>query len=589
MKNERLNRLFNMGGSTFWQKLVPAPLLQKTMKMRDEDISQGIYSRSNTLCSTLRPILRYVDVTLYDIFFKVCALNTNYRAYHIAYDYTSYTAENTTNITLANIANHFTMFNAPIHNKLCIAVYYIQKGKSYIRPLLDEYKQYERLQSIETICIKNTSHFLRIYRNFNNSGQNTITIITDQIDNDLMNAFWLMMPLILKISPTNLPDDVENADLHKQRVEKALAFGSLLYKIFTNQDTFSNALLENDDTFVTTIKTLLTEFTNLFDFTNNALKEYTQNLANARNTSLLGNLQNDLRDINDYIRNYEQKLQEYYIRQLTLTRQINAYCATKPDDLQSFINLIKDSPMIEMLNVQANRLTLRITAPLQFFQSSDFETYEKNRSSYYNVDYKAERCLRNILHKIFITKEYTFLVQAVIMFDINGSRNITPLRYSVDRQSGKYTVFPNPHLYHYNCWSKAKAEMDKNILAGNYELVVAQAIAAVQSINVAEQQSFVNNFLDDFKESFWQQRMQFMIPGQDKKIYTFNEIMAIEKKALEQTADTLQALVQNNSTEALQETLRQQTEQTTGYVQVEVPDEDDNDDNDDNDDEDPEW
>ena len=175
------------------------------------------------------------------------------------------------------------------------------------------------------------------------------------------------------------------------------------------------------------------------------------------------------------------------------------------------------------------------------------------------------------------------------MFDINGSRNITPLRYSVDRQSGKYTVFPNPHLYHYNCWSKAKAEMDKNILAGNYELVVAQAIAAVQSINVAEQQSFVNNFLDDFKESFWQQRMQFMIPGQDKKIYTFNEIMAIEKKALEQTADTLQALVQNNSTEALQETLRQQTEQTTGYVQVEVPDEDDNDDNDDNDDEDPEW
>lgn len=578
MKDERLNRLFNVCGSAFWQKLVPAPLLQATMNMRNNDIQQGIYSRSNTLCSTLRPILRYADVTLYDIFFKVCALNTNYQAYNINYGYTSYTAENTTNLTLADIVDQFTRLGTANPKALKISIHYIQKGKSYIRPLLDGYKQYERLQSIETVCIKNTSHFLRIYRNFNNSGQNVINIITDQIDNDLMNAFWLMMPLILKVSPTNLPNGVENADLHKQRVEKALAFGNLLYQISTRQDTFSNSNLENDDKFITTVKTLLTEFTNLFDFTSNALKEYTQNLANARNTSLLGNLQNDLRDVNDYIRNYEQKLQEYYIRQLTLARQINAYCTTQPDDLQSFINLIKNSPMIEMLRVQANQLTLRITAPLQFFQSSDFEAYEKNRSSYYNVNYKEERCLRNILHKIFITKEYTFLVQAVIMFDINNSCNITPLRYNVYQHSDRYTVFPNPHLYHYNCWSKAKAEMDKNILAGNYELVVAQAIAAVQSINIAEQQSFVNHFLDDFKNSSWQQRMQFMIPGQDKKIYTFKEIMAIEEKALEQTTATPQPSVQNNSTEALHETLRQQTAQNTGYVQVEVPDNDDTDD-----------
>lgn len=578
MKDERLNRLFNVCGSAFWQKLVPAPLLQETMNMRNNDIQQGIYSRSNTLCNTLRPILRYVDVTLYDIFFKVCALNTNYQAYNINYGYTSYTAENTANLTLADIVDQFTRLSTADPKTLRIAVHYIQKGKSYIRPLLDEYKQYERLQSIETVCIKNTSHFLRIYRNFNNSGQNVINIITDQIDNDLMNAFWLMMPLILKVSPTNLPNGVENADLHKQRVEKALAFGNLLYQISTRQDTFSNSNLENDDKFITTVKTLLTEFTNLFDFTSNALKEYTQNLANARNTNLLSNLQNDLRDVNDYIRNYEQKLQDYYIRQLTLERQINAYCTTKPDDLQSFINLIKNSPMIEMLRVQANQLTLRITAPLQFFQSSDFEAYEKNRSSYYNINYKEERRLRNILHKIFITKEYTFLVQAVIMFDINTSRSITPLRYSVYQQPNRYTVFPNPHLYHYNCWSKAKAEMDKNILAGNYELVVAQAIAAVQSINVAEQQSFVNHFLDDFKNPSWQQHMQFMIPGQDKKIYTLKEIIAIEEKALEQTPDTLQALVQNNSTEALHETLRQQTEQNTGYVQVEVPDNNDTDD-----------
>lgn len=582
MTDERLNYLFNKSGSTFWQNLIPAPLLQEIKHMREQDIRQGIYSRSNTLNNALKPILRYADVTLYDIFFKVCALNTNYQAYYIGYNYTSYTAENTTNITLTNIADQFAMFNTVDNPKtLCIAVYYIQKGKSYIRPLLDEYKQYERLQSIETVCIKNTSHFLRIYRNFNNSGQNVITIITDQIDNDLMNAFWLMMPLILKVSPANLPDGVENADLHKQRVEKALAFGNLLYQILTKQDTFSNVSLENDAVFATKIKTLLTEFTNLFDFASNALKEYTQNLANARNTSLLGNLKNDLRDVTDYIHDYERRLQDYYIKQLALERQINAYCTTKPDDLQSFVNLIKNSPMIEMLLIQANQLILRITAPLQFFQSSDFEAYEKNKSSQYNIDYtisdKETHCLRNILHKIFITKEYTFLVQAVILFDINTSRSSTPLRYAVVQQSDRYTVFPNPHLFHYNCWSKAKAEMDKNILAGNYELVVAQAIATVQSINVAEQPSFVNRFLDDFKNPRWQQRMQFMIPGQDKKIYTFKEIMTIEEKALEQTT-TPQTSVQNNSTEALHETLRQQTEQNTGYVQVEVPDEDDDDD-----------
>ena len=126
MKDERLNRLFNRCGSAFWQDLIPAPLLQETMQMRNDYIQQGIYSRSGILCSTLSPILGYVDVTLYDIFFKVCALNTNYQAYNINYSYTSYTAENTTNITLTNIADQFTMFSRALDPKtLTIAVYYI--------------------------------------------------------------------------------------------------------------------------------------------------------------------------------------------------------------------------------------------------------------------------------------------------------------------------------------------------------------------------------------------------------------------------------------------------------------------------------
>jgi hypothetical protein len=86
--------------------------------------------------------------------------------------------------------------------------------------------------------------------------------------------------------------------------------------------------------------------------------------------------------------------------------------------------------------------------------------------------------------------------------DINNSNSSSPvLRLSVEQYDlTNYTNFPNPHLYHFNCWSEAINAFNKFVANNEFDLALLQIVAAVQSVNVAEGASFINRMLPSFKE-----------------------------------------------------------------------------------------
>ena len=245
---------------------------------------------------------------------------------------------------------------------------------------------------------------------------------------------------------------------------------------------------------------------------------------------------------------------------MNLQRRIAAAVLITDDDVKPFMQTLRETKAIEILEMDNTRLVLKITAPFQYFTPSDLETLENNKNSDYYRYIISKPYLKDLLHKVFVTQEYKLLAQGIIKLEINDNDySDTPLSinartYSLD----EFTEFPNPHLFHHNCWAAAKQEMTKNICAGNFELVVMQMVAAVQSVNLAEHASFINGFVYDIVNN---SRMRNLATFVDKDGNTYNYTQMLDKIEQEENAKVL--------AEA-----KEIIDSAEGYVQIELPDDD---------------
>ena len=545
-----------LNDKNFWEVCTPIPLKAHT-KQIFESYQRWYHSRSRTLQEALNKTLSrgYNNLlNAYFLLFALCRQVSNYKGLSIYPNYYCISAEESTNLNETNVQRVLNIPTAARPNIFYISLNYIPKGKSYIRKILDANTTHERLTQIETYCISAPSHFIRIYRNFQNTGANVITVITDEMHPNLISNLFVMLPHLMGITST------ENNTL----TTNILKFFEMLYKVMLNQIEYSAEL-------TSTIKPILTEITNEIDFTTSQLNTFITNLTNLKNTQITSHTQNLLNDARREIERLESSLIQKYAQKTNYEKQLIAYKTLTQTDVQPLIDTIKNTPGISIINASDDTLTLSIVAPLQFFESSDFAAYEANTDSNYNRNYKDHPILRNILHKIFITKEYQILVEGVIKLRLNHAYNDTPVCLEASRNRDDYTQFANPHLHYYDCWHAAKTAIHKYINNGDFTLAIMQMVAAVQNINVAEPQSFISHFLPDFKEPFWQNKMHLLVKTPSgKETTTFADVYAHEAQLLKET---------------------QPTQQTTkpAYTQIEVPDDDDGEDayyDDDDDDED---
>lgn len=552
---------------TIWAKCVPAQL--KTI------CDNKFNNRSNYSCAsrTLTDVLNHTinswfdAMNSYKILITMCTLLTEQNIVDFQPYYTPITTEDRVN-SLEELITHCNIHPSGKANNFTIYLYHIPKGKSYLKKILNTTPNLTRLTAIEQLCIEDTQHFIRIYKNFPNTIQNSITIFADKYSVHLINTLHVLLPHLMDIKPIVTPTNEKEILYNKRQA----ILNTLFTELFDSMKCSSTANLSDAEInhLILKFKELLTHYTNTFDFITDQLNIFVKQLANTRNQIALSHFNNQLNQLNRDINDCERTLQERYIQKANTERAIISHRMLTEDNINPFIESIKESKAIEIINTTNTKLTLKITAPLQYFQETDFEAYEKNPMSTYNQQFANNPTLKQILHKIFVTREYQILFQGIIHLTLQTSSYVSePLSIHAEKYDlNLYDQYPNPHLYYYDCWRAAKNEIQKNICEGNFDLIPAQIIAAVQSINVAEPQSFVNHFLQDIKYSGnisnrLNSKMTFIIPTPEGKIHLNLKQLYIHEQQL-----------------AL-EAAKQQNPKNT-YTQIEIPNAEDDEEEDEN-------
>ena len=541
-----------LGNRQFWEQGINAQLKTGIYNTYENYNFTDYYScQSRTLSNVLRNTIASYgsSVQPYKIMAGLCTLITGKSVkFHTKYGTISSEQAETLSINDLTTTMHTTdsYFN--------IFLNHVPKGKSYVKKVLDENEGLTRLKQIETFCIEDTQHFVRVYKGFPNTNPHDITIFSDRYTEHMIYTIFVMLPNLMDINQIDPATNEKEAN----RIALTRKVFQELYEIYQNADIIPYSTAEYAN-IQTRIYQYTTELSAQYDFVTTQLNTFTQNLAKARNANANRYFTNELNNITQNIDRLEQQLREAYIKQHNIQRDIVARKTLSDDDVKPFIDTILNTKAIEVLSTTPNIMTLRVTAPLQYFIESDFEAYERNNSSTYSSTFRNDPITKAILHKIFITREYQMLFQANIRITINDSYYDTPVTLEALRNA-PFTQFPNPHLYHHNCWAKARTEINKYICAGEFELAIMQMVAAVQTMNVAENASFVNGFLNDIKNNSTLRGLCTFIT-KDGQTLSFEQILTHERQ-LQETE------IKAKVAEALAAAPKD------AYTQVELPDND---------------
>lgn len=377
------------------------------------------------------------------------------------------------------------------------------------KEIFNEIPAENRISQIENYLIQDTSHFVRVYKNFKG---NSYAIITNNINPYYIGVLITLLPHLLNISV--IP---ENADVS----EDVRLCNALFFKIFTAIfNVYFNNASENKAWLI--LKEAFAQLNDNVKLDPNVIKNFFKNVTTTYNTRQKANIKSKIYNKEQTIQSYEQSLIQLHSELLELNRQYNAIMSLQDLDFSVLIEALQNNKNIELLQITPSTISFRVTAPLQYFVSSDFEAYERNKSNTYNQIFNNDE--KVLLHKIFIDHQYSILLQSVINFRLNTS-STELFEISASQNFSDHTEFPNPHLLHYNCWSQARTEIYKNIQQNNLELIVPQIIAAVQSVNVAENASFYNRMLcEDLKNTAYVQKLH-IVNNTTKSILTWQEAL----------------------------------------------------------------
>lgn len=370
----------------------------------------------------------------------------------------------------------------------------VAKGKTYVRNTLDGQNDLNRIKPIEVLGIENTQHFLRIYKNLlGNPGD--ITVFSDQMTEDLLHLLVLQMPNLFNITPLETEETNQHILKRNAQIEALRSIFACLFSLFTTNENSVSAAYRFE------LKQHFDEFSKLFDFTIEQTKTFLDALSKARVQKADKYYNNIINNANSSIKTLEEQLASKYREKHDALLVLNGINKEGAEDISEFEKILSTNKAIEMLEINPTEIKIRVTAPLQYYQKSDYELYERNPSSYVNRQFNEAE--KKLLHEIFVSQQYKLLLQAIIRLRIQTdsySSDVLECRVNSNSEFSNYTQFPNPHLYHHNCWSAARNEINKCIARGDYSLAIMQMISAVQSVNVAENTSFINGLLYDIYE-----------------------------------------------------------------------------------------
>ena len=570
--------LFKSISNNLWELLEFSTLKQRISQLN----IPGWYStRSQTLQNALNYTLGHYNYgkffrTLQGIYSLITNQDIKIKPYYITITSTE-GADYTVDKLINTLRMHYFRTNNETENPpVTIHLCHIPKGKSYLKKALDnEIEETHRLKNLENLINTDPYTLCRIYNNFPQYPEKDIVIFTEKPTKHMLYVLFLMLPNIFNLTPREIteedkvllsPEVIQEITDRNTTITEYRALCAHLWEDYTNNTIKEAGDYLNDKDFTpeeygayeNQIKVHLKALIEAFKWTRANVNTFIKELANAKNAKLKCAYNDKLCSVQYDIENAERTLERAYTEKQNILRILATQNNVLASDLQVFMDLLTNSKALEILDATDRELLLRVTAPLQYFTASDFERYEANERSNYNALYRDKPELKELLHKVFITQDYQIIMQNIISMRVNTTTyEAAALSFQAygNSKHNLLSEFPNPHLYHHNCWGQAQRKINEHIAKEDYELAVAQMIAAIQTINIAEAATFINYFIEDLLQSKYTNLLHLV--DKSGKRYTLKEALDHEKE-LKTTVALKEAEEKLNNAE--------------GYTQIELPD-----------------
>lgn len=473
-----------------------------------------------------------------------------------------------------NNQNYDTMtniFGTSADNLLNLIIIYAPRNKTTLKEKIKD-AQPNEIPQLNTLLTETPNHFVKTIQKNNN----TIIIFTDYITLKFVNMLYACFPKLLQarniLKEINNPNQSEMITKYNQALNFTLELHRIMFDSLNQNTTKAEDKIR--------ITEILTALSTLWVNPEALHNTFITNFANRRTQIAKRELENNEAHFKREIESYETNIRKMYESLAEIQRKKLSLKSVSADDVLPFLDALKNNPLIETLDTTNDKLTLRITAPLQYYDPDDYKCYVTNKNSKINNYFNDIE--KEILYDTFINKKYGIILEAIIHITIVDDLSIGALNFRAQSSSPEqFKNIPNPHLYYYNCWSEARHVLAKAIANNNYEVIIPQMIAAVQSVNVAESASFSSHFLDDLNSSTWRSKINFIEYATQTK-YTFETLIEQYKQAKiekikEEAVQKIQEAIKIDTLTSTDNAQVQQTARNTEYTQIVISENDEGD------------
>lgn len=235
------------------------------------------------------------------------------------------------------------------------------------------------------------------------------------------------------------------------------------------------------------------------DFEAHITKKLLTGWANKSKDQQIINLQNQRKDIEQKVANYEQNLHKLYQDLSNVVTSLNQWMKVYDKDDLSVYNFFQSHKQLSVLSTSQNGygasvLYYSILETLEYFDEDAFMAmYKEKRSILYD---QGRDFARRICYETFINKRGKFRFESQFMLT-----NVTGLAAVAGVVSHKYDdiSMPNPHLFHHHCLGDNEGYINGYLKTGDWDLAIEQTIAATKNLYFGDSVVF-REFLGDIWE-----------------------------------------------------------------------------------------
>lgn len=240
-------------------------------------------------------------------------------------------------------------------------------------------------------------------------------------------------------------------------------------------------------------------FTNIFEklteIRNQKKRDIIKNALNAKTLSLIRKTEREINNLDETIRDYEQRLTAYYERKnVYLAQKLGLESQKQIDDtdVSDVLDFVSRNRYIQALSLiknnsysnEADVLQLNIHAPISIYESEPLERQINNRITPYNEHTKEAKILK-AFKRIFIDEELQMICQTFVKIDITSST----IDAGKEANRKCYTDFARihqPHLTRYDCWGDNKTAILQALKDTDLIGAFNNILIAVQNINFTD-------------------------------------------------------------------------------------------------------